>query len=1199
MLKRDKGEANTLEDIPENEGRFKLRKKDQVEETAPVEEASIEQETVETAETEVKKKSKTRGKSGKKEKKAQKFENKDGETPEKKAEKAERKGRFSSGGGEKLSEEEQKQRKINELCNNIRSAFKNEQSGTITDGDFEKIATFLFQNNRFSLVSTIAEEQRGSILNIVSALTKVKTTELLRKKDLNTLRTMYQEEFLAGKIAQHNLSLNDDYTEYIQGNTKEVEDIPDVIRHLKDAFPDDPYYTRAIDNAGVEVAVDYANADMDECKEFAELDVQYNRYKTNMPLMLASERFRNIYTERFKAIIDKHEQIEVLNPIYEHLGMPGLNAFLVPSKQALDDRMDVLVKGYMDKTDSVEHLNTAFNRAPPAVKTRVDESYYKNTLRILGAKKDVESSSIDFRGVDWTYMHGPDWQTKVVNTYCQSVVEQLVHRDEDKISDLEFVPKDDHRVYNTIAEIVINPVADGRIKFNALYAWQEYFSRVEETQSVRRVKSKICLEIGKGLMDTDPDIALSYFSKAEFENLGGLEVYAVLIMAQNSLKAGDEMIAMRYAREASVKNATMTCAGKAMMAYVANLGESPTEMTFKDAVSAFKAEVLGLDPILTKVTLDNLARAYMAGNLSSSELILRDLMHVDCPKSDFFLAFAKTVEGIEMFNLEQYDRADELFKDSTEKHDDVLYNINLVGHTACMWTRKEVTPGSLKTTCDEVLRKALLRIDKWFCYLVSGLVDERQLSWNYAVDKYTKAMELAFDKRDLRIRLAEMYMDLNEYASVEKVLEGNDDALSQIIRLEVAFRTTREGKRPKNNLEKLKLGTSYERARADYLWAESEDANGVWGKAADKYSEAISELNNSTRRRDHVLQAELYRQRAMSLFKVSKQNLAKVNEDFESGMELLIKIDDGTAEIRHLMETIEVEKARCNSEQPVEAQPIASTMMLNTIMEFGGRQYTVSGPPIGEGGNYNVYMATDNSVKYAVRIPSKINPYESKTAALTREEMIRINSEEEIWSELSNSCPEKVVQLVGTSTGKYPAQLMEYADTNFSKVESSLSIKERVDVVIRLLDCIQEVHDIGVVHNDIKPDNLLQVGGVWKLADFDTAFAEGEPVTNPRGTFEYMSPEQFGAGEITSKSDVWAAGVMLCHSLHRRFPFDGRESEYRQNVLNGNFNDGGVNPRFVPILRRVFAVDPDERPTAAEFASELRKINGESKESVE
>ena len=120
----------------------------------------------------------------------------------------------------------------------------------------------------------------------------------------------------------------------------------------------------------------------------------------------------------------------------------------------------------------------------------------------------------------------------------------------------------------------------------------------------------------------------------------------------------------------------------------------------------------------------------------------------------------------------------------------------------------------------------------------------------------------------------------------------------------------------------------------------------------------------------------------------------------------------------------------------------------------------------------------------------------------------------------------------------------------------------------------------------------MVVGGVWKISDLVSAFEEGESTPNPGLKFKLESPEQFGGGEITSKSDIWAVGVLLCHSLYMRYPFSGAESEYKSNVMKGEFDRGVISQTYIPLLERVFSLDPEARPTAAEFAEELRNITG-------
>jgi len=115
-----------------------------------------------------------------------------------------------------------------------------------------------------------------------------------------------------------------------------------------------------------------------------------------------------------------------------------------------------------------------------------------------------------------------------------------------------------------------------------------------------------------------------------------------------------------------------------------------------------------------------------------------------------------------------------------------------------------------------------------------------------------------------------------------------------------------------------------------------------------------------------------------------------------------------------------------------------------------------------------------------------------------------------------------------------------------------LSPQQTADVFVPLAQALQRVHDLGVVHRDIKPDNvfIVQVGGREhpKLLDFGVAkvqkqqfdvrvsrdTAEGERV----GTPHYMSPEQArGATSVDHRTDVWALGVMAFECLLGYPPF--------------------------------------------------------------
>ena len=1110
-------------------------------------------------------------------------------------------GRKGANGSEKSAEEQQKD-KLDNLCVNITKVFNQSQADTVSGDDYAKVVEFLLQHNRFDTVERISVNLRPELSRTRSHLILAKVRDRMSVNDLGTVRRILESQMLSDDLVTNGVNLSGIYRDYLDRNTKDVESIPASVESLESVFPGEDFYAQKIDRAALDKAVEYGSKDFRQCEDFKSLDVQYNRYKMVMISILTSDDLQKVYTDKFKDIVEQVDLVEDLYPIYRVLSVPGIDAFLAPASQILNDTMDDLIRRYITRTASVADINKNFDRALPEVKQRVSETYYKEVLRVMGSLRNVEDLSEDLPLIQWTYIHGQGWEKSIIDAYSNRVFDQIKDIDSAKINDMRFITTDDFRVSNRLAEIAIGPIAEGGIPFNSLYAWLEYFSKVQDSDSVVRVRSKICLQIGKGLMDSDPDMALSYFQRAGFENLGGLEVYAIMVMAKNSLKEGNTTMALKYARDATNKKAGMSSPGKALSAYIVNLGDEPSENVVRDAVATFDSEAGQLDPILTSATLDYIAMAHLAGNLPTGNLILSKLESLRCDKSRFFQAVCKAIRAIDMMMEESFKNAGKLFQESIAMagDDDRLKVINRLGSEYCRWSTKTsgTTPGALKTICDESLRQATTRLEKWMSLYIAGVVDDRENSWNYAAQKYVKAMDFVFDKYPLKLDTARMYIKLNEYDMARKMLEGNTDNISQVMMLEIDF-LTKANTRPKSQLEKMTLKTPYERAIADRLQGMSEDHNRVWGKAADKYGEAITELANSNRRRDTLLKADMYRRRAHARF-LTKQTLAVVNEDYENAIDILLDHDDGSSEFRQLREEIERQKAADNAEDNVDVSVVAAATPVSNkfqTLDFHGLSVAIRGNPIGDGGNYNVFEATaQDGTRYAVRIPKKIDPYVRKTGALTKDELVRIQNEEEIWTELSSECPDKVVQLVSTSNLDYHPQLMEFADREYSEVEPSLSVRERVDAVIRLLECIQAVHDVGIVHNDIKPDNLLQVGGVWKLADFDTAFEEGHPVSNPRGTFEYMSPEQFGQGEITSKSDVWAAGVMLCHSLSRRFPFDGREVEYRENVIAGNFNRGGVSPTYLPVLDRVFSVDPEQRPTAAEFAAELRELNGSRKQ---
>ncbi len=106
---------------------------------------------------------------------------------------------------------------------------------------------------------------------------------------------------------------------------------------------------------------------------------------------------------------------------------------------------------------------------------------------------------------------------------------------------------------------------------------------------------------------------------------------------------------------------------------------------------------------------------------------------------------------------------------------------------------------------------------------------------------------------------------------------------------------------------------------------------------------------------------------------------------------------------------------------------------------------------------------------------------------------------------------------------------------------------EAREVLLEVLDALAHAHARGVVHRDLKPDNVLYVSGrhhAWLLADFGLAhaFASEDVVAHARaGTPAYMAPEQVRGDwrSLGPATDLYALGVVTWELLHRSLPFEG------------------------------------------------------------
>lgn len=133
-------------------------------------------------------------------------------------------------------------------------------------------------------------------------------------------------------------------------------------------------------------------------------------------------------------------------------------------------------------------------------------------------------------------------------------------------------------------------------------------------------------------------------------------------------------------------------------------------------------------------------------------------------------------------------------------------------------------------------------------------------------------------------------------------------------------------------------------------------------------------------------------------------------------------------------------------------------------------------------------------------------------------------------------------------TEKVQFIVMEYIDgitlTEYIERQGVLKWKDAVHFTLQILKALQHAHDRGIVHRDIKPQNVMLLSdGTIKVMDFGIARfnRETDKTISEKaiGSVHYISPEQ-ARGDITDeRSDIYSVGVMLYEMLTGRKPFDG------------------------------------------------------------
>jgi serine/threonine protein kinase len=280
------------------------------------------------------------------------------------------------------------------------------------------------------------------------------------------------------------------------------------------------------------------------------------------------------------------------------------------------------------------------------------------------------------------------------------------------------------------------------------------------------------------------------------------------------------------------------------------------------------------------------------------------------------------------------------------------------------------------------------------------------------------------------------------------------------------------------------------------------------------------------------------------------------------------------------------------------------------------RRYTVE-KRLGEGGVGVVVAANDSILRRRVAIKClRQNQPQSRSLA------IRFLREGRAMAQLESA---HTVRVFDARPGALVMEYLRGADLSRLLAERGpLSSRQAVTFVLQACDALSEAHARGIVHRDLKLENLFlarrpgsESGVFIKVLDFGLskvlaehrAASDEVTLTDTQcvlGSAEFMSPEQLRSSrDVDERTDIWALGVVLFTLLAGRSPFARRFlAEVRGAVLDGNVPPLSGLCRELPkglekVVERCLRVEREERyRSARELAAELLPYAGERRRSI-